>query len=97
MRSPRAVSPEPPQRTVILLISRAVFPSELAAGLISHAKMEPDQEGAFDKSFIPAERTGSETDMGGTILYMASKAGAYLNGVIHVIDGGRLGGVPSTY
>ncbi|KAJ9620156.1 hypothetical protein H2203_007921 [Taxawa tesnikishii (nom. ined.)] len=45
-------------------IAPGLFPSELAAGLISHAKMEPDQEGAFDKSFIPAERTGSETDMG---------------------------------
>ena len=51
----------------------------------------------FDRTFIPAERAGNEEDMGGTIVYMASKAGAYLNGVVLVIDGGRLSIVPAAY
>lgn len=62
-----------------------VFPSELASSLISDSKADPRDEGSFDKSYIPAQRTGDEEDMAGTILYIASRAGAYLNGNILVI------------
>ncbi|KAL9094873.1 MAG: hypothetical protein Q9165_002822 [Trypethelium subeluteriae] len=68
----------------------------LAPGL-AHARGDATKTGAFDKSFIPAERIGSEEDMGGTVLYMASRAGSYLNGSIMVIDGGRLSVLPATY
>ncbi|KAI9712707.1 MAG: hypothetical protein M1820_001328 [Bogoriella megaspora] len=78
-------------------LAPGLFPSDLAAPLLAHAKGEPTMEGAFDRSFIPGERIGSEEDMGGTILYMASRAGAYLNGNIMVIDGGRLSILPATY
>jgi NAD(P)-dependent dehydrogenase (short-subunit alcohol dehydrogenase family) len=73
----------------------AVFPSELSAPLL--AGKEPTKEGAFPKSFIPAEKTGDEQDMAGTILYMASRAGAYCNGLILVVDGGRLTLLPGSY
>ena len=46
---------------------------------------------------LPAGRIGTEEDMEGTILYMASRAGAYLNGKIMLIDGGRLSMLPSAY
>jgi NAD(P)-dependent dehydrogenase (short-subunit alcohol dehydrogenase family) len=49
------------------------------------------------KDRSPSERTGSEEDFAGTILFMASKAGAYLNGETLLTDGGRLAQVPSTY
>lgn len=62
-----------------------MFPSELASSLLSDSKADPREEGSFDKSYIPAERTGTEEDMAGTILYIASRAGAYLNGNILVI------------
>lgn len=45
----------------------------------------------------PSERTGSEQDIAGLILFMASQAGAYLNGNAMVTDGGRLGQLPGTY
>ncbi|KAL8860881.1 MAG: hypothetical protein Q9178_002636 [Gyalolechia marmorata] len=48
------------------------YPSELAWPIIG--------TGVFPKEKIPAERVGSEEDMAGTILYMTSRAGAYLNG-----------------
>lgn len=48
-----------------------------------------------DKS--PAERTGSEEDFAGLILFMASRAGAYLNGETMITDGGRLAQLPATY
>lgn len=45
----------------------------------------------------PAERTGSEQDIAGTILFMASRAGSYLNGETMVTDGGRLAQLPGSY
>lgn len=44
-----------------------------------------------------SERTGSEQDIAGTILFMASQAGAYLNGETLVTDGGRLAQLPAAY
>lgn len=39
---------------------------------------------------IILERSGKADDMGGLALYLISKAGAYIDGGIHVSDGGRL-------
>jgi NAD(P)-dependent dehydrogenase (short-subunit alcohol dehydrogenase family) len=39
----------------------------------------------------------SESDFAGTILFMASRAGAYLNGETMLSDGGRLAQLPATY
>ncbi|KAF2648938.1 short chain dehydrogenase [Lophiostoma macrostomum CBS 122681] len=58
------------------------------------SKMNPvGQEGnvfanLFDK--VPAKRAGTEEDMAGAILYLASRAGAYVDGVSLCIDGGRI-------
>ena len=35
--------------------------------------------------------------MAGIILYMVSKAGAYVNGSVILVDGGKLATVPATY
>lgn len=50
-----------------------------------------------DKGSVPVGRTGDDQDMAGTVLYMVSRAGAYCNGNIVVVDGGRLGTMPTTY
>jgi len=68
-----------------LTLQTIVFPSDLASSLISNSKADPREEGSFEKSYIPAERTGDEEDMAGTVLYIASRAGAYLNGNILMI------------
>ena len=81
-------------------IAPGLFPSELAAGLIAQggrSKEDPTEEGAYEKSFIPAERLGKTDDIIGAMLYMASAAGAYLNGNIQVIDGGRISQLNGTY
>lgn len=75
-------------------IAPGLFPSDLASSLLTKATKSPDEEGAFEKSYIPAGRTGKEEEMGGTILYMTSRAGGYLNGTILLIDGGRLNVLP---
>lgn len=51
----------------------------------------------YGPEMIPLQRPGAETDMGGTILFLASKAGAYLNGNVVVTDGGRLSILPGSY
>ena len=88
------------------LIAPGLYPSEMTQHHTS--KMDKfggvdGHEGAFadahkmtpDRS--PAERTGSEQDIAGIILFMASQAGAYLNGETMVTDGGRLAQLPATY
>lgn len=70
-------------------IAPGLYPSELSAPFIG--------AGVFPKEKIPAERMGSKEDMAGCILYMTSRAGAYLNGNVIVTDGGVLSVMPSTY
>lgn len=63
-------------------LAPGLFPSDLADALITAAgkpQGDPSVQGAYDKSFIPAQRLGSTADMAGTVMYMASQAGAYLS------------------
>lgn len=66
-----------------------VFPSELASGIIG--------DGVFPRTAIPLERVGTEEDMAGAILFLTSRAGAYVTGNVLIIDGGRLSLNPATY
>jgi NAD(P)-dependent dehydrogenase (short-subunit alcohol dehydrogenase family) len=87
-------------------VAPGLYPSEMTDGHTSnmapfaasaeHANSFADAR-VMPKDRSPAERTGSEEDFAGTILFMASKAGAYLNGEILVTDGGRLAQLPSSY
>ncbi|KAI1387704.1 NAD(P)-binding protein [Hypoxylon trugodes] len=71
------------------VICPGLYPSEMSAPII--------EKGGIGKNMIPLERAGDEKDMGGTILYLASRAGAYCNGTVIVTDGGRLTTFPSTF
>ncbi|KAK4249552.1 hypothetical protein C7999DRAFT_12592 [Corynascus novoguineensis] len=75
-----------------------LFPSEMAAPIVQAAggSMTGGAVIPIDKNVVPLGRMGDETDMAGQILYLASRAGAYLNGNTIVVDGGRLGTFPST-
>jgi NAD(P)-dependent dehydrogenase (short-subunit alcohol dehydrogenase family) len=73
----------------------AVFPSELASGLIGDRN--PGAESYDDPRFIPTRRFGGDEEMAGTLLYLASRAGAYCNGSVLMMDGGRLGVMRSSY
>jgi NAD(P)-dependent dehydrogenase (short-subunit alcohol dehydrogenase family) len=74
-----------------------VFPSDISAPLLAGKDDDATKEGAFPTSFIPNERTGDGQDMAGTLLYMASRAGSYLNGSIILVDGGRSGVLNTSY
>ena len=75
--------------------SMSVFPSEMANAVIEGR--DPSTESVDDPNFIPARRFGGEEEMGGTVLYLASRAGSFCNGLVLVNDGGRLGVTTSSY
>jgi len=80
-------------------LAPGLFPTELAGNVIAAvgAKGDPQEEGSVRPNIIPATRVGREEDMVGTVMYLASAAGAYLNGNVTVLDGGRVSQLPGTY
>ncbi|THH12863.1 hypothetical protein EW146_g7289 [Bondarzewia mesenterica] len=70
------------------VICPGIFPSEMTSGTI------PDEH---IKNDVPLQRAGDLQDMAGLILFLASRAGAYVDGTVHITDGGRLSLFPSTY
>jgi NAD(P)-dependent dehydrogenase (short-subunit alcohol dehydrogenase family) len=88
------------------VIAPGLYPSEMTQGTTSNLEAYSGKDGhetAFAGAHVvpaensPAQRTGSEEDFAGTVLYMASRAGAFLNGETLVTDGGRLSQMPSVY
>lgn len=82
------------------VLAPGLVESDLANGIIAALPRSGDGEGmkgGVDEKVIPAGRVGNEEDVAGAVLYLASRAGAYLNGSVLVVDGGRLGMLPSTY
>jgi len=74
------------------IIAPGFFPSEMTS-----AAFRMDEDTVVSADTVPLKRAGNTTDMGGLILYLASRAGAYINGNLTVIDGGRLSLASSTY
>lgn len=76
-------------------MSPAVFPSEMSEPVVKAYAGDSGKPGAVPREMVPMGRMGDEKDMSGTLLYLASRAGAYTNGEVVVLDGGRLGTFPS--
>ncbi|ETW82144.1 hypothetical protein HETIRDRAFT_475616 [Heterobasidion irregulare TC 32-1] len=70
------------------VICPGIFPSEMTSSVI------PDEHIMND---VPLQRAGDQQDIAGIILFLASRAGAYVDGTVHITDGGRLSTFPSTY
>ena len=62
--------------------------AEMTDGLMSDALVQAG---------VPLGRAGTANDMAGLILFLASRAGSYVDGTVHLTDGGRLSLFPSTY
>jgi NAD(P)-dependent dehydrogenase (short-subunit alcohol dehydrogenase family) len=58
---------------------------------------DPETEAVNNPFFIPARRFGGEEEMGGTVVYLASRAGAFCNGLVLLNDGGRASVTLSSY
>ncbi|RSL50134.1 hypothetical protein CEP54_012094 [Fusarium duplospermum] len=76
-------------------IAPGLFPSEMSEPIVKLYSNDSGQPGAVPSEMVPLQRMGDEKDMGGTLLYLASRAGAYTNGAVIVVDGGRLGNFPA--
>ncbi|KAF9068561.1 hypothetical protein BDP27DRAFT_1326932 [Rhodocollybia butyracea] len=76
------------------VLAPGVWPSEMTNSSITpNSKLDPRTMAMS----VPLKRAGTEEEMAGTILFLASKAGAYVNGAVWLIDGGRVGSVASSY
>lgn len=84
-----------PYRIRANALAPGLFPTELATVLTNGR--EPENEGYEHPSYIPARRFGTDSDMAGTILYLASPAGGFCNGLTLVVDGGRLAVATGNY
>ncbi|KAJ5945760.1 hypothetical protein N7454_002599 [Penicillium verhagenii] len=78
-------------------ISPGLYYSEMAEHAFGGVEGGGISDGSFPRKTIPLSRGGSEQDLAGLVVWMASASGGYLNGNIIVTDGGRLAAVPATY
>ncbi|WP_199688127.1 SDR family oxidoreductase [Noviherbaspirillum sedimenti] len=65
-------------------IAPGFFPSDMTAGFFTAAPGLKEQMLAA----IPAHRLGSPEDVGGAVIFLCSRAGAYLSGAILPVEGG---------
>lgn len=80
------------------VIAPGPFPSEMTTAFVSALGATTDQAVIpIGKEQVPLGRIGDQQDMAGTILYLVSRAGAFLNGNVVLLDGGRLGTFPGMY
>ncbi|KAK3897657.1 hypothetical protein C8A05DRAFT_19614 [Staphylotrichum tortipilum] len=76
-------------------LAPGLFPSEMAQALIG--TRDPSKEAFDDPRFQPSRRFGGDEEMAGSLLYLASRSGAYCNGSVLMADGGRLSVMVSSY
>ncbi|KAI2617478.1 NAD(P)-binding protein [Hypoxylon sp. NC1633] len=58
---------------------------------------DPKLPGSYPASWLPATRAGDDEDIAGVLLFLASRAGAYLNGCVLLTDGGMVSVKPGSY
>ncbi|KAL0061806.1 hypothetical protein AAF712_011324 [Marasmius tenuissimus] len=78
------------------VLAPGVWPSEMTSSQMRNVKLDP----ATLATTVPLQRTVNVVttqEMAGTILFLASRAGAYVNGAVWLVDGGRVGTVASSY
>lgn len=75
------------------VLAPGVWPTDMTTSPTPTFKLDPKALAAA----VPLRRVGTQEDMAGTILFLASRAGAYVNGAVWLVDGGRIGTVPSNY
>ncbi|WP_449063541.1 SDR family oxidoreductase [Planomonospora algeriensis] len=65
----------------------AIAPGPFESKMMAFALDDPDMRQAIASS-VPMGRIGAPEDVAGTAIYLSSRAGAYLTGVVIPVDGG---------
>lgn len=71
-----------PEGITVNAIAPGLFPSKMTAFIM------PGGSDSAVAGFIPMGRSGRASDIVGTVVYMASKAGAFTTGAVLKVDGG---------
>ncbi|XP_014552341.1 hypothetical protein COCVIDRAFT_19541 [Bipolaris victoriae FI3] len=71
------------------VLAPGLYPSEITADM--------NFKESYPREFLPQQRVGDRKDMAGALLFLTSRAGAYINGNVLLTDGGRLSVLPATY
>ncbi|KAK3373224.1 short-chain dehydrogenase/reductase [Lasiosphaeria ovina] len=79
------------------VIAPGLYPSEMTAGVVAATEQLAPDSPDYATKVSPLGRPGNTEDMAGCILWLASRAGAWLSGLVLVTDGGKLGVVPASY
>lgn len=72
------------ERITVNAIAPGFFPSDMTDGFFEAV---PGLREQMIES-IPAQRLGAREDIGGTVLFLASRAGSYLSGAVLPLEGG---------
>lgn len=87
-----------PEGIRVNTLAPGLYISEMTAG---HSAVREgrraEEEGALPVDVVPEERMGGLEDMAATALFVMGSGGAYLSGSVVMSDGGRIGGMPSSY
>jgi NAD(P)-dependent dehydrogenase (short-subunit alcohol dehydrogenase family) len=75
-----------PEHILVNAIAPGLFESRMSAFII-----ENPQISGLAIETIPLKRIGHPDEIGGTAVYLASRAGGYTTGTVVVVDGGRQG------
>jgi NAD(P)-dependent dehydrogenase (short-subunit alcohol dehydrogenase family) len=68
----------------------AIAPGPFESKMMAFALDDPDARAAIEQN-VPLGRIGSPEDVAGTVIFLSSRAGAYLTGTVIPVDGGITG------
>lgn len=77
-------------------IAPGLFITEMTEGYFTK-ETDWTQKGSFGDHSHPMTRAGAAEDIAGAALFLTSRAGGYVNGMVLVVDGGETCVEPSTY
>jgi NAD(P)-dependent dehydrogenase (short-subunit alcohol dehydrogenase family) len=75
-----------PEQILVNAIAPGLFESRMSAFILENPEIAE-----IATATIPLKRIGRPEEIGGTAVYLASRAGGYTTGAVLVVDGGRAG------